>query len=193
MPPKMFIVAGPPGSGKSTAFPVAAFGVDYFNADDHAAALNNGSYRDIPRDVRSRVNVLFEAFVLEHIDARSSFALETTLRSAVTFEQAALARRAGFVVEMRYLCLPNFEMHLERVKMRADRGGHSAPEPVLRGIYESSISNLLRAIREMDLIYVYENGEWGKTPVLLLQAEHGEVVYRAERIPQWLARSLSRL
>ena len=193
MPPKMYIVAGPPGSGKSTAFPVAAFGVDYFNADDHAAALNNGSYRDIPRDVRSRVNVLFETFVLEHIDARSSFALETTLRSAVTFEQAALARRAGFVVEMRYLCLPNFEMHLERVKMRADRGGHSAPEPVLRGIYESSISNLPRAIREMDLIYVYENGEWGKTPMILLQAEHGDVVYRAERIPQWLAGSLARL
>ena len=193
MPPKMFIVAGPPGSGKSTAFPVAAFGVDYFNADDHAAALNNGSYRDIPRDVRSRVNVLFETFVLEHIDARSSFALETTLRSAVTFEQAALARRAGFVVEMRYLCLPNFEMHLARVMMRADRGGHSAPEPVLRGIYESSIANLLRAVREMDLIYVYENGEWGKTPVILLQAEHGEVVYRAERIPHWLAGSLARL
>ncbi len=189
----MFIVAGPPGSGKSTAFPVAAFGVDYFNADDHAAALNNGSYHDIPRDVRSRVNVLFEAFVLDHIDARSSFAIETTLRSAVTFEQAALARRAGFVVEMRYLCLPNFEMHLERVKMRADRGGHSAPEPVLRGIYESSIANLPRAIREMDLIYVYQNGEWGKTPEILLEAEHGEVVHRAERIPQWLAGSLARL
>jgi predicted ABC-type ATPase len=43
----MFIVAGPPGSGKSTAFPVAAFGVDSFNTDDHAAALNNGSYCDI--------------------------------------------------------------------------------------------------------------------------------------------------
>ncbi len=45
----------------------------------------------------------------------------------------------------------------------------------------------------MDLIYVYENGEWGKTPEILLQAEHGEVVYRAERIPQWLAGSLARL
>ena len=193
MPPKLFIVAGPPGSGKSTAFPVAAFGVDSFNADDHAAALNKGSYCDIPREIRSRVNALFEAFVLDHIAARSSCAFETTLRSAVTFEQAALARRAGFVIEMRYVCLPNFDMHMERVKMRADRGGHSAPEPVLRGIYESSLANLPRAIREMDLIYVYENGEWGETPVMLLQAEHGEVVYRAERIPHWLAGSLALL
>jgi predicted ABC-type ATPase len=189
----MFIVAGPPGSGKSTAFPVAAFGVDFFNADDHAAALNEGSHIGIPGEIRVRVNRLFEAFVVDHIEMRSSCAFETTLRSAVTFAQAALARRAGFMVEMRYLCLPNFEMHMERVKMRTDRGGHSAPEPVLRGIYESSLANLPRAIREMDVIYVYENGEWGKTPEILLQGEHGEVVFRAERIPYWLAGSLPRL
>lgn len=189
----MFINAGPPGSGKSTAFPVAAFGVDYFNADDHAAVLNKGSYGDIPLDIRARVNPLFEKFVLDQIKGRSSCAFETTLRSAVTFEQAALARRAGFAIEMRYLVLPNFEMHMERVKMRADRGGHSAPEPVLRGIYESSIANLLRAIREMDLSHVYENGVWGEAPEILLEAEKGEVVFRAERIPRWLAGSLARL
>ena len=131
--------------------------------------------------------------MLGHIERRSSCAFETTLRSAVTFEQAALARRAGFVTEMRYIGLPNFEMHLERVKMRADRGGHSAPEPVLRGIYESSMANLRRAMREMDLLYVYENGVWGETPEILLQAEHGEIVFQAERMPQWLAGSLARL
>ena len=71
---------------------------------------------------------------------------------------------AGFIIEMRYLCLPNFERRLERGKMRADRGGHSAPEPVLRAIYESSLANLPRAIREMDLIirraWIYDNGIW---------------------------------
>jgi predicted ABC-type ATPase len=189
----MFIVAGPPGSGKSTAFPVAAFGVDFFNADDHAAGLNEGSYIGIPGNVRARVNRDFEVFVADHIERRSSCAFETTLRGAVTFEQAALARSAGFVVEMRYLCLPNFGMHMERVKMRADRGGHSAPEPVLRDIYESSIANLPRAVREMDLIYVYENGGWGEPPEMLLQAEQGEVVFRAGRIPNWLVGSLARL
>ena len=39
MSPRMAIIAGPPGSGKSTAFPVSGFGIDFFNADDHAAAL----------------------------------------------------------------------------------------------------------------------------------------------------------
>ncbi len=42
--PRMIVVAGPPGSGKSSAFPVSNFGVAYFNADDRTAELNDGSY-----------------------------------------------------------------------------------------------------------------------------------------------------
>src|SRR5271166_4471510 len=172
----MFIVAGPPGGGKSKAFPVSGFGVDFFNADDHAAALNQGSYLQIPREIRNRVNLLFESFVQDHIHRRASCAFETTLRSSVTFEQAAMAKHEGFTTELRYLGLRDFPMHLERVKMRADAGGHSAPERLLKSIYEASIANLARAIREMDLIYVYDNSQWGLMPEVLLQAERGEVV-----------------
>jgi predicted ABC-type ATPase len=186
----MFIVAGPSGGGKSTAFPVSGFGVDFFNADDRAAALNDGSYLNIPRNVRSHVNTLFESFVLDHISRRSSCAFETTLRSGITFDQTARAREAGFVIEMRYVALRDFSMHVERVKMRADAGGHSAPESVLRTIYTASIRNLARAIREMDFVHVYDNSTWGLTPSVLLQAESGEVVYLAEDIPDWLAIAL---
>lgn len=93
MPPRMIVVAGAPGSGKSSIFPVSSFAVPYFNADDRAAELNVGSYIGIPKHIRVIVNREFEAFVLDCIDRRTSFAIETTLRSAVTFEQAALAKR----------------------------------------------------------------------------------------------------
>ena len=189
----MLIVPGPPGAGKSKAFPVAGFGVDFFNADDRAAALNGGSYLDVPRRIRDEVNILFESFVLDHIERRASCAFETTLRSGITFDQAALARRAGFTTQMRYIALRDFPMHLERVKMRADAGGHSAPESALRTIYESSIRNLPRAILEIDFVHVYDNSGWGITPKVLLQAENGEVIYLAEEIPDWLARTLGHL
>ena len=189
----MYIIAGPPGSGKSTVFPLSGFGVDFFNADDRAAQLNQGSYRGIPQSIRDRVNRQFESFVNDCISRRASFAMETTLRSAITFDQAAIARREGFFVEMHYLALKNFAQHVERVRIRADRGGHSAPESVLRGIYDSSLRNLARAIREMDAIAVYDNGDQDTAPRVLLQAVGGQVVYIAGQHPEWLEQVLAEL
>ena len=68
-----------------------------------------------------------------------------------------------------------------------------APESLLKAIYESSIGNLPRAIREMDFVHVYDNSRWGMAPTVLLQADGGEVVYLAEPIPDWLTRVLGQL
>ena len=48
MSQRMIVIAGPPGGGKSSAFPVSSFGTAYFNADDRAAEWNGGSYLAIP-------------------------------------------------------------------------------------------------------------------------------------------------
>jgi hypothetical protein len=77
--PRMIVVAGPPGSGKTRYLPVSAFGIDWFNIDDRCAQIL-GSYRAIPRDVRRAVAAECERFVLDHIRRTESFAVETTLR-----------------------------------------------------------------------------------------------------------------
>jgi predicted ABC-type ATPase len=55
-------------------------------------------------------------------------------------------------------------MHLERVKARADAGGHSASEATLRATYTASLANLPRAIAEMDDLWVYDNSPVGGPP-----------------------------
>jgi predicted ABC-type ATPase len=150
--PRMIIVAGPPGSGKSTLFPVSGFGVDFFNADDRAATLNNGSYLNIPMEIRAGVNREFEAFVGDHIAVRRSFALETTLRSQITFQQVRAAKKQGFRVEMFYVALREFGLNMTRVAARAQSGGHAAPREVLLEIYTASLDHLVEAIRTVDAI-----------------------------------------
>jgi predicted ABC-type ATPase len=86
--PGMFIAAGPPGGGKSSLFVLSRFAERAFNADDRAAELNGGSYENIPTLVRAVVKREFEEFVRANIRSGTSFALETTLRSTITFEQA---------------------------------------------------------------------------------------------------------
>ena len=58
--PRMFVIAGPPGAGKSSVFSLSKFAERTFNADDRAAELNSGSYQDIPLSIRAIVNREFE-------------------------------------------------------------------------------------------------------------------------------------
>jgi predicted ABC-type ATPase len=108
------------------------------------------------------------------------------LRSGITFDQASRAKEAGFRVEMLYVALESFDLHLERVRIRADAGGHAAPASVLRGIYLSSLANLPRAMREIPRFFAYDNSEWQSSPKLLLAAEHGRIEFQASALPAWL-------
>ncbi|MBZ5623080.1 MAG: hypothetical protein LAQ69_30810 [Acidobacteriia bacterium] len=72
----MFIIAGPPGGGKSSFFALSGLADHVFNADDRAAELNAGSYENIPTAVRAAVNREFEEFVHGNIRTGTSFANE---------------------------------------------------------------------------------------------------------------------
>ena len=78
-------------------------------------------------------------------------------------------------------------------QVRADRESHIARESVLRGIYDSSLQHLARAIRERDATAVYHNSENGPVPRVLLQAEGDLVVYLTEQCPEWLEHALAEL
>ena len=122
--PVMHVIAGPPGSGKSTAFPVAEVGIDYFDADLRASQFH-GSFQGISRQIRELVNRELESFIESHVQDRKSMAFETTLRTAITFDQAKRARLNGFLLSMTFVGLPSVKLHVERVAIRVDAGGHA--------------------------------------------------------------------
>ncbi len=193
VPVIMALVAGPQGSGKSTFFPVEESGHDAFNIDAQRKRLNHGATQKIPLDVQKRAAADYEAFIEGHIRDKKSFAIEVTLGKEVTFEQARRAHQAGFSVQLTYVAA-NLDDCIERLANRVELGGHGVRLEVLQKTHAASMRNLVRAIREFDLVAVYDNsgrarieddpGESG--PRLVLEAERVEVTFRASHPPRWL-------
>jgi dephospho-CoA kinase len=105
----MVVVAGPPGSGKSTLLRTDEKSLAYFNADERARQLNQGSGHNISLEIRAIVNQELESFIVNHIRDRQSFAYQTTLRTTITYEQARLAKAHGFQTSMEYVALASVE------------------------------------------------------------------------------------
>jgi predicted ABC-type ATPase len=186
----MIVVAGPPGSGKSSRFPLSRFGVDWFNADDRAAELNRGSFHKIPAEIRSRVNVEFQKWILNHITAREGFAIETTLRSSITFEQARLAHGHGFWTTMDYVSVGSVEESVRRITERSYRGGHSASERLVADIYAKSTKNLITALNfgesGIEVVRIYDNSQVRGHVRQLLSFRRGRARSMSSEIPAWL-------
>jgi predicted ABC-type ATPase len=87
------------------------------------------------------------------------------------------------VIEMRYIALRDFASQLERVKARADAGGHSASETTLRRIYEASLRNLRRAVLEMDILWACDNTSIDANHPVVLEARDGEICFLADDVP----------
>ncbi len=185
----MTVVAGPPGSGKSIRFSVQDFGVDFFNVDDRCRELN-GSYQNIPPEVRKQAQEECGRFVVERIGAGISFAVETTLGGrAVAAEHARQAKEAGFFTSMVYVATGDVELNVERIRLRGLAGGHSAAPEVIREIYSQSLGNLAAALLLFDRGEVYDNS--GSEPRLVLRVAKGRLVDVAHALPDWVRETLA--
>jgi predicted ABC-type ATPase len=186
----MTVVAGPPGSGKSSRFPLSSFHIDCFNADDRAAELNLGSFHKIPAEIRANVNLEFQQWILNHIRDRQSFAIETTLRSPITFEHARLAREHGFWTAMEYVMSGSVEECIRRITERSYRGGHSASERLVKEIYEKSTKNLLTALdfaeSGIEIVRIYDNSEVGGDVKQVLTFRRGRPHSIVPQVPAYL-------
>jgi predicted ABC-type ATPase len=193
----MDLVAGPQGSGKSTFFPVAQRGHDAFNVDDRRRELNSGSARRIPPEVRRRAIKEYGEFIEGHIRRRRSFAIEVTLGKEIAFEQAERARQAGFRVHLTYVAA-EIDDCIGRVANRVEAGGHGVSASVLRETYAASMRNLSKAVRDFDVVQVYDNSREAQLedapedipPQLVLEAQRGTVTYAHPRPPLWLRAAL---
>lgn len=140
--PKLYIIAGCNGAGKTTAsytvLPEMLGCKEFVNADEIAKGLSPFN----PESVAIEAGRLMLQRMDDLLSEGSDFAFETTLstRSYVKFIERAQAK--GYFVTLPYFWLPTPEQAIERVATRVREGGHNIPSDVIRRRYANGIKNL---------------------------------------------------
>jgi predicted ABC-type ATPase len=182
----MIVIAGPSGSGKSRFFPARAFGIAFFNVDDRCAELNGGSYSATPPEVRARAQLECERFVDDCTEQGTSFAVETTLRTTISIDQAERARAAGFAIKMIFVATDSVQEQVDRIARRGLDGGHSAPAERIVEIYRSSLANLPRALAVFDEVALYDSSAYDQAPRLVRVYDEQRIAFDDPPAPRWL-------
>lgn len=137
--PRLFIIAGCNGSGKTTAtYSVLPEMLDcdqYVNSDEFAKSL-------APFDPDS-ASVSAGRFMLLKIkylfDRKEDFCIETTLATRSLLRMVREAKDNGYTVTLIYFWLDSPELAVQRVQARVRAGGHNTPEPIIRRRYEMGL------------------------------------------------------
>ena len=149
------VVAGPNGSGKSTFalryLPEYAGAVEYVNPDLMAQGMS-------PTDIRLsaiKAGKLTLERIAELIEARTSFAFETTLSGRGHLRLLSDAKARGYLIALYYLWMPEPAALPLRISHRVLAGGHDVPTPDVLRRYVRSVANVKSYAALADTLLVF--------------------------------------
>ena len=159
-PPRLTIIAGANGCGKTTLtrWDRKTFAsVPILDPD----AIGKTLQSTIPSTVASTFPIASARHVLnaakQHVRRAESFVVETTLSGHTYLQMMLDVRIRGFEVVLVYIGTENVEINLARIRNRVLAGGHNVPESDVRRRYKRSFENLPIATERSDHTILFDN------------------------------------
>ncbi len=194
--PVFHLLAGPNGAGKSTLYRALADSgaidgaLEFVNADlherehlQHIADLQKRS--EAARDwADGRRDALLRA--------GAGFVSETVFSHESKLDLIGQAQSLGYQVVLYIVAVGDPRRLLARVRQRVQEGGHNVPAKRILARYPRTLANLRKAVRLVDLAFVYDAAEMekgGHTLVALCRGEQTTVL--AAKLPLWVATLLA--
>jgi predicted ABC-type ATPase len=188
MQPRLLVVAGPNGSGKTTVTERGLAhewfgGCTYINPDNIA--------RDDFGDWNSPVAVLQAAQLAQQqreacLSTHSSLAFETVFSGADKVKFLRQAMNAGYFSRLFFVATSDPAINAARVARRVMQGGHDVPITKIVSRYFKSIANCAVIAPEVHRLYLYDNSIDGAEPKLILRAAEGKLIKRYTEAPAWM-------
>ena len=165
--PKLFIISGCNGAGKTTAsytiLPDMLKCSNFVNADEIARGLSPFD----PESASIQAGRIMLTRVEELLANRQDFAIETTLATRTYINLIRRAQKSGYTVTLLYFWLNMPSLAIERVKLRVESGGHNVSEERIRRRYDMGIKNLFNIYSpECEYWMIIDNSY---TPVLICE------------------------
>lgn len=139
--PKLFIIAGCNGAGKTTAsftmLPEILNIKEFVNADEIARGLSPFQ----PETVSIEAGKIMLRRLQELIFKGEDFAFETTLSTRSFIELITKAKENAYTITLIFYYLDTVELAIERVKKRVSEGGHNIPTETIIRRYHSGLKN----------------------------------------------------
>ncbi len=164
--PIVVVLAGPNGSGKTTAAPKVLRDrlhvSEFVNADTIARGLSEFNVASVAFDagriMLRRLDQLAEQ--------RADFAFETTLSSRTFAPFLRGLIDSGYDAQLEFFWVPSPDLNILRVADRVRRGGHFVPEADIRRRYVRGISNFFNLYRRLSLSWEFYDNR-GREPALV--------------------------
>ncbi len=193
---RITVIAGVNGAGKSSVVGemLRQRGGEYFNPDEVTRKFLAASKSMTQEEANSRAWDEGKRRLEDAIRTKEDFVFETTLGGTTITALLARALDEGLEVALFYVGLEKVELHIERVRARAQAGGHDIPEFKIRERYTSSIKNLVKLAPRLTELRVFDNSiegdpKTGKRPAPrdLLRSNCGKISFCCElaTCPNW--------
>ena len=156
--PKLFIIAGSNGAGKTTFakefLPHYAHCPNFINADLIAMGLSPFS----PDAVNIKAGRLLLSQIREFVSKKEDFAFETTFAGKSYLPLIKKIKDAGYAIHVFFLWIPDVKLSLERIKQRVKAGGHNVPSKDVKRRFARSHKNFMNFYKPLcDSWIIFDN------------------------------------
>src|SRR5262249_509960 len=110
-----------------------------------------------PHDANVAAVTRIEAWLQASIDAHQTVGVETVLSTDKYRRLVLAAKQKQFEFRLIYVMLENPEINVERVRLRAQKGGHDVPEDKIRERWAKSLHQFPWFLHQSDRAAIYDN------------------------------------
>ena len=174
--PKLYIIAGCNGAGKTTAsftiLPKILGCKEFINADEIAKGLSPFQ----PESVAVQAGRIMLARMDELLQKGETFAFETTLATKSYKQKIEWAQANDYEVTLLFFWLDSPNIAKKRVAQRVAEGGHNIPLETIERRYYNGIANLFTIYIDMvDICYIFDNSE-GRKELIAQKERHKDIL-----------------